>query len=51
MTHAVDVWDCEFRRWIASAGDKADEVDIPETDLEITTTRSGGAGESDMAMP
>ncbi len=28
-----------------SAGEKATQVEIPESDLEITTTRSQGAGE------
>ena len=27
-----------------AAGDKAEQIDIPDSDLEITTTRSGGAG-------
>ncbi len=26
------------------AGEKAEQIDIPDTDVEITTTRSGGAG-------
>lgn len=31
-------------------GDKASEVDIPEADLEMTMIRSGGAGESFIAL-
>lgn len=27
-----------------TAGDKAQQIDIPDSDLEITTTRAGGAG-------
>ena len=27
-----------------SAGDKAEQIDIPEADLEISTMRAGGAG-------
>ena len=29
---------------MSSAGDKAEQIDIPEADLEISTMRAGGAG-------
>ncbi len=32
------------KSYASAAGEKAAQIDIPDSDVEITTTRSGGAG-------
>lgn len=39
-----------LKRLRVGSGERAADIDVPEKDLEITTMRSGGAGEAPLSL-